>query len=109
MPAHALAPARGWTVLDACAAPGNKTTHVAAGVGAKGRVLAYDKDPRRLGRLVGNAARAGAGGIVEAECADFLGLDPSEKRFAKVGVVRGFIWAGEGKGGQKGEQVGLCV
>lgn len=32
MPAHALAPQPGWTVIDACAAPGNKTTHL-AGVG----------------------------------------------------------------------------
>ena len=29
MPAHALNPEPGWTVLDACAAPGNKTTHLA--------------------------------------------------------------------------------
>lgn len=29
MPAHALRPEPGWTVLDACAAPGNKTTHLA--------------------------------------------------------------------------------
>jgi len=29
LPAHALAPKPGWQVLDACAAPGNKTTHVA--------------------------------------------------------------------------------
>ena len=29
MPAHALAPELGWEVIDACAAPGNKTTHVA--------------------------------------------------------------------------------
>jgi putative methyltransferase len=29
MPAHVLGPQPGWTVLDACAAPGNKTTHVA--------------------------------------------------------------------------------
>ena len=29
MPAHALRPEPGWEVLDACAAPGNKTTHVA--------------------------------------------------------------------------------
>eukprot|EP00879_Flechtneria_rotunda_P027154 GHRR01029028.1.p1 GENE.GHRR01029028.1~~GHRR01029028.1.p1 ORF type:complete len:363 (+),score=144.53 GHRR01029028.1:78-1166(+) len=30
MPAHALNPQPGWHVVDACAAPGNKTTHVAA-------------------------------------------------------------------------------
>ncbi|PNH00809.1 putative methyltransferase NSUN5, partial [Tetrabaena socialis] len=30
MPAHALRPDPGWTVVDCCAAPGNKTTHLAA-------------------------------------------------------------------------------
>lgn len=30
MPAHALNPQPGWQVVDCCAAPGNKTTHVAA-------------------------------------------------------------------------------
>jgi putative methyltransferase len=84
MPAHALAPEPGWTVLDACAAPGNKTTHAAARVGARGRVLAFDKDPRRLARLVANAQQAGAAGIIKAEVADFLSLDPQEARFAKV-------------------------
>ncbi|KAI8463734.1 MAG: S-adenosyl-L-methionine-dependent methyltransferase [Monoraphidium minutum] len=88
MPAHALAPAPGWAVLDACAAPGNKTTHAAARVGRSGRVLAFDKDPKRLARLVANAARAGAGGIISAACADFLTLDPTEPRFAEV---RGII------------------
>ena len=29
LPAHALAAQPGWQVVDACAAPGNKTTHVA--------------------------------------------------------------------------------
>ena len=29
LPAAALAPGEGWTVVDACAAPGNKTTHLA--------------------------------------------------------------------------------
>lgn len=84
MPAHALAPLPGWTVLDACAAPGNKTTHAAARVGARGRVLAFDKDPRRLARLISNSKRAGAGQIITAECADFLALDPTEARFAEV-------------------------
>ncbi len=32
MPAHALAPQPGWRVVDACAAPGNKTTHLAGAV-----------------------------------------------------------------------------
>ncbi len=36
MPAHALRPQPGWTVVDCCAAPGNKTTHVAALMGNKG-------------------------------------------------------------------------
>jgi hypothetical protein len=30
MPAAALDPCPGWTVVDCCAAPGNKTTHLAA-------------------------------------------------------------------------------
>ena len=36
MPAHALSPQRGWLVMDCCAAPGNKTTHVAALLHAAG-------------------------------------------------------------------------
>jgi putative methyltransferase len=63
-------------------------------------VLAFDKDPKRLARLVANAKRAGAGGIVKAECADFLSLDPEEDRFAKVRVlVLGFgFWVYLGAG-----------
>lgn len=36
LPAHALAPEPGWTVVDCCAAPGNKTTHLASIMGNKG-------------------------------------------------------------------------
>ncbi len=86
MPAHALRPQPGWTVVDCCAAPGNKTTHAAALVGPSGRVLAFDKDPKRLKRLQANAKTAGAVSI-EAQCTDFLELDPSEPRFAEVGVL----------------------
>jgi len=84
MPAHALAPRPGWTVLDACAAPGNKTTHVAVQVGPSGRVLAYDKDPKRLKRLQANVKRAGAEDIVTGQCADFLTLNPTCADFAQV-------------------------
>ncbi|KAK9907331.1 hypothetical protein WJX75_001613 [Coccomyxa subellipsoidea] len=73
MPAHALAPEPGWDVLDACAAPGNKTTHLAALMQGEGSVLAFDKDPRRLQCLKANAAATGAH-CIRARVADFLQL-----------------------------------
>jgi putative methyltransferase len=84
MPARALAPPRGAAALDACAAPGNKTTHLAALVGAAGRVLAFDRDPARLALLRAAVARAGADGIVAPAVADFLALDPAAPEFAGV-------------------------
>jgi 16S rRNA (cytosine967-C5)-methyltransferase len=46
--APALAPATGSRVLDLCAAPGGKTTHLAELIGDQGRVLACDVDDERL-------------------------------------------------------------
>jgi hypothetical protein len=42
MPAHALRPHPGWHVVDACAAPGNKTTHLAALMGNRGSITAFE-------------------------------------------------------------------
>ncbi|EFJ46755.1 hypothetical protein VOLCADRAFT_62249, partial [Volvox carteri f. nagariensis] len=84
MPARALAPEPGWTVVDCCAAPGNKTTHLAAIMKNQGRVLAFDKDPRRLARLKANASLVGATSCVEARLADFLSLDPTAPEFKEV-------------------------
>ena len=42
MPAHALRPRPGWAVVDACAAPGNKTTHLAALMGNRGAIHAFE-------------------------------------------------------------------
>ncbi|GLC36293.1 hypothetical protein PLESTM_000428100 [Pleodorina starrii] len=83
MPARALAPEPGWTVVDCCAAPGNKTTHLAAILGNKGRVLAFDKDPRRLARLRANAALTGSS-CIEARLADFLTIDPTAPEYRQV-------------------------
>src|SRR5262245_33985140 len=51
-----LAPARGERILDACAAPGTKTTALAERVGSEGLVVALDRSPRRLA-LIGRATR----------------------------------------------------
>jgi putative methyltransferase len=106
MTAAALAPARGWRVLDACAAPGNKTTQLAAlvapdpsGSGSGGAaggggpaaapalVLALDKSADRLARLQCHVGAAGAGALVEARCDDFLALDPEAAEFGDVRAV----------------------
>lgn len=48
MPAHALMPQPGWTVVDGCAAPGNKTTHLAALMGNRGSIIAFEVRGQRL-------------------------------------------------------------
>ncbi|KAK9470716.1 S-adenosyl-L-methionine-dependent methyltransferase [Dipodascopsis tothii] len=63
-PAYVLRPRPGDVVLDACAAPGNKTTHLCALTVAdgrqQGRVVAFERDPARAGVLRKMVARAGA-------------------------------------------------
>lgn len=44
----AVAPRRGMTVLDACAAPGGKTCLMAEMMGGTGRVMAWDVHPHRV-------------------------------------------------------------
>lgn len=64
MPAHAVSPGAGWKVLDCCAAPGNKTTHLAALVGPKGSVIACEKDPSRFETLKQTLARCRASNVM---------------------------------------------
>lgn len=49
--ASALAPKPGMRVLDLCAAPGGKSTHLAELMGDSGEVVACDVDPDRLGTV----------------------------------------------------------
>ncbi|HEX8188375.1 MAG TPA: 16S rRNA (cytosine(967)-C(5))-methyltransferase RsmB [Pyrinomonadaceae bacterium] len=61
--AHVLGAAPGERVLDACAAPGSKTTHVAALAEGRALVVAGDLHGHRL-RVVGETcARLGAAGV----------------------------------------------
>ena len=48
---YLLAPKKRERVLDACAAPGGKTTHIAQMMGDAGEIIAVEKDPQRLLKL----------------------------------------------------------
>jgi 16S rRNA (cytosine967-C5)-methyltransferase len=54
-----LAPHPGETILDQCAAPGTKTTHLAERMQNRGTILATDIRPDRLARVTENCARLG--------------------------------------------------
>jgi 16S rRNA (cytosine967-C5)-methyltransferase len=55
--ARLLAPQPGESVLDLCAAPGGKTTHLAELMQDRGTILAVDQDAERLQRVAENARR----------------------------------------------------
>ena len=55
-----LDPQPGQAILDLCAAPGGKTTHLAQLLGNRGRIAARDNQPARLERLEENCRRLGA-------------------------------------------------
>ena len=55
--ARALAPQPGQRVLDLCAAPGAKTTHLAALMGDRGELVAVERHPGRAASLERTLAR----------------------------------------------------
>ncbi len=54
---HLLDPQPGETIIDACAAPGGKTTHIAELMGDNGHIIAGDRAAKRLNKVRENAAR----------------------------------------------------
>jgi 16S rRNA (cytosine967-C5)-methyltransferase len=61
--ALALDPQPGERVLDLCAAPGGKTTHVAARMDGRGSIVAVERHPGRAKALARTAARLQATGV----------------------------------------------
>jgi hypothetical protein len=90
-------------VLDACAAPGNKATHLCAllarrrgeaGADGAGTVVAVERDAERARVLRRTAQRMGASGVRVME-RDFLDLQPDEEPQAQEGGgggVKGAVW-----------------
>jgi 16S rRNA (cytosine967-C5)-methyltransferase len=68
--ARVLDPQPGDRVLDMCAAPGAKTTHIAALMGAEGRVVAMEQNAQRADALRANCERMRVAGTVEVVTGD---------------------------------------
>ncbi len=84
MTARMLAPRAGATVVDCAAAPGGKTTHLAAMVGERGRVIALDVNLNGLKHARGLAQRLRHRNI-EFVCADLTTAAPlAPSRFEYV-------------------------
>lgn len=59
LPATVMNPQPDWRVLDMCAAPGGKTTHLAEKMNDEGSILALDLHPHKLELIDENTARLG--------------------------------------------------
>ncbi len=77
-----LAPAPREAVLDACAAPGGKTGHLAQSA-PEARVTAVDSDPARMARLAETLTRLGCVARVRTLTHD-LAEYPLDDRFARI-------------------------
>jgi 16S rRNA (cytosine967-C5)-methyltransferase len=81
--ARVLDPQPGERVLDLCAAPGGKSTHLAALMGDDGDVVAVERDRRRAGALARTAQRLGTA-AVRVELADAALARPEGDVFDRV-------------------------
>ncbi|KAG8837577.1 hypothetical protein FRB91_008050 [Serendipita sp. 411] len=70
-------------VIDATAAPGNKTSHLSAIMKGKGRVTAFERDKKRFQTLKYMLDRAGASNVVPRN-QDFLSVDPLDSEYQSV-------------------------
>lgn len=79
-----LDPKQEETVLDACSAPGGKTTHLAELMGNKGQILAWDIHSHRVELVEENAKRLGIS-IIRANKKDACEYDENyENKFDKI-------------------------
>lgn len=86
-----LSPADG-DVVDGCAAPGNKTTHLAAIISSSSaseqKVIAFERDETRTKTLQKMVKLASADSIVSIKGGtDFLAAKPHSNEFAHIGAI----------------------
>ncbi|CAG9862497.1 unnamed protein product [Phyllotreta striolata] len=82
----ALSPAPGDTVIDMCASPGNKTTHIAELMKNEGILVAIDKTPRKVEQLKRRCDEFGAKvSIFQADSTKILDLSSNNMRNVREG------------------------
>lgn len=86
LPAYLLNPPPGSHVIDACAAPGNKSSHLAAIMKNKGRLFAFDLDAKRLATMSTLLLRAGVT-CQQLANQDFLKVDPDSPQYKDVEYI----------------------
>lgn len=87
-PAAIVKPKPGDFVIDACSAPGNKTTHLAAYVGGTpNSIIAFERDISRAKTLKKMVGIAGASECVEVRVQDFTETDPQDPEFSRVSAL----------------------
>ena len=89
-PPQVLQPPPGASVIDACAAPGNKTSQLCALVGPSGHVFAFERDQRRfetLKKLTSQAVGSDSLGSITCQHADFLTVDPFDPKYSQVQYI----------------------
>ncbi|XP_060115304.1 28S rRNA (cytosine-C(5))-methyltransferase [Heteronotia binoei] len=86
LPAFLLNPPPGSHIIDACAAPGNKTSHLAAIIKNKGRIFAIDLDAKRLATMSTMLMRAGAT-CYQLAHQDFLNINPGDPKYSEVRYI----------------------
>lgn len=86
IPAFVLNPPQNSVVIDTCAAPGNKTTHLAAIMGNTGKVYAVERICKRFETLQNMTRRSGAANIVLIN-SDFMELCPEDFKDVEYALV----------------------
>lgn len=86
LPAYLLNPPPGSQVIDACAAPGNKSSHLAATMKNKGTLFAFDLDAKRLATMSTLLLRAGVT-CQKLANQDFLKVDPDSQQYKDIEYI----------------------
>lgn len=86
LPAYLLNPPPGSHVIDGCAAPGNKSSHLAAVMENKGKLFAFDLDAKRLATMSTLLLRAGVT-CQQLANQDFLKVDPDSPQYKDVEYI----------------------